>query len=475
MHLSIRYKLFLALATSSMFATLLMAIVVQVNLRSDFSSFRTQQDINALRNILPQLQHHYQNNGNWNRIAENPALFVHMLRPRLVNRLSRLRHQDSKKVHNMSEPPSPPRHGPPLLIKAHSLIKRSGLIDASGHMLTPFDATVDYKIAIEVEGQIVGWLGLARAKGFSNQLDQQFINSQRKSLYTVAAAAMLFALMAALLLAKHFLRPVQRLAHSMDQLSRGNYAERVDIRRKDELGKLGQDLNLLALSLEKSESLRRQWVADTSHELRTPIAILHGEIEAIRDGIRPVTTQVISSLHEETLHLNKLIDDLHTLSLSDASALNYQMKTLALNELIAQLVSEFDTRAAQQGIRIEHHYKDRLELHADATRMQQLLYNLIENSLRYTDAPGQLSIHCTQQVEHIEIRLEDSSPAPQQEAIAHLFERFYRSEPSRNRKTGGSGLGLAICRNIVEAHQGSIQAYQAPSGGLGVRIKLPNI
>lgn len=463
MKLSIRHKLFLALATSSMFVTLLMAAVVQVNLRADFSDFRTQQDIKTLRDYLPALQNHYQSAGSWNAIANNPKIFAEILRPRLAKKARR-----RPPPHHFNRPPPP---APPSAAK--NLLKRSSLLNRDGEIITPFTSQIDYKLPIEVDDEVVGWLGLSKARGFSNQLDQQFINSQRKSLYTVSAAAILFALGAALLLAKHFIRPVQSLARSMGQLTQGHYAERIDIQRNDELGQLGYDFNQLALSLEKNEQLRRQWMADTSHELRTPIAILRGEIEAIRDGIRPMSDKVIASLHEETLHLNKLVDDLHTLSLSDAGALNYQMQALSLDSLVQQTIEDFATRAAEQHIGIDYQGSDSAMIRGDHTRLQQLLYNLIENSLRYTDAPGQLTLQCNESNKDISISLEDSPPAPPSADIEKLFERFYRAESSRNRATGGSGLGLAICRNIVDAHQGKIKAYRASSGGLGIHISFP--
>jgi len=392
----------------------------------------------------------------------------------LANKPRRAQHSWRKKDRLGQQPPhlknAPP---PPQQIAAKGLLKRSSLLNQQGEIITPFTTQVDYRLPIVLDGEVIGWLGLAKGGGFSNQLDQQFLSSQRKSLYTVAAAAIIFALVAALLLAKHFIRPVQSLAYSMGQLTQGNYTERIDIQRKDELGQLAHDFNQLALSLEKNESLRRQWVADTSHELRTPIAILRGEIEAIRDGIRPVSDKMMASLHEETLHLNKLVDDLHTLSLSDAGALNYHMQPLDIQSLLQQIVEDFSTRATEQHIRIDYQANNSAELQGDSTRLQQLFYNLIENSLRYTDAPGQLEIHCNAGNSDISITLEDSPPSPIGEDINQLFERFYRTETSRNRKTGGSGLGLAICRNIVEAHQGHIKAYHAPNGGLGVRITLP--
>ena len=476
MSFSIRHKLFLALAATSMFATLLMAVVVQVNLRADFSDFRTQQDIKTLHNILPTLQNHYRSNGTWEVIANNPRMFAEMLRPRLANKPP---HPPNKHWRKRDKPRPPPPHlkkGPhPPTNKEEGLLKRVSLLDQQGSILTPFTTRVDHKIAIELNGKSIGWLGLAKAQGFNDQLDQQFLSSQRKSLYTVAAVAMLFALIAALLLAKHFIRPVQNLARSMGQLTQGNFSERINIQRKDELGKLSHDFNQLALSLEKNERLRRHWVADTSHELRTPIAILRGEIEAIRDGIRPASDKTMASLHEETLHLNKLVDDLHTLSLSDAGALNYHMEPIDIQSLIQHVVDDFSTRSAEQHIRIQYIDSANITIQGDSTRLQQLLYNLIENSLRYTDAPGKLDIRSSASNSNISITLEDTPPAPAGDDIKQLFERFYRTESSRNRKTGGSGLGLAICRNIVEAHQGQIKAYHAPSGGLGICISLPKI
>lgn len=460
MRINIRHKLVLTLLATSLLATVLMAVLVQFNTRKDFIQFRTQQDLQNLATFSENFAQHYNQMGGWQELVSRPKRMARLLRPDLRSELN------GRPLHK--RPPPHHRRPPP-----GKLFSRVSLINESGEVLINHGTSIDHKTPIVLNGQTIGWLGLSQAKGLNEKLDQQFIESQRKSLLISASSVSLLALLIAVGLARHFISPLQAVAQGMDQLTRGQLNTRIQLQRQDELGKLAQDFNQLATSLEKHERLRRQWMADTSHELRTPIAILHGEIEAIRDGIRHADDKVLASLHEETQHLSKLINDLNDLSLSDAGALNYQLDTLDLSELIEHVIDEFDTRAAQQGIRIQYESAGQALLRGDSTRLQQLLCNLIENSLRYTDAPGELQIECNSEAHHIALVLEDSSPSPDGQAIPHLFDRFYRAEASRNRKTGGSGLGLAICRNIVEAHQGTIKAYHAPSGGLGISISLP--
>ena len=222
----------------------------------------------------------------------------------------------------------------------------------------------------------------------------------------------------------------------------------------DELGKLASDFNLLALTLEKNEQARRQWVADISHELRTPIGILRGEIEALQDGVRQADADALQSLQSETLRLGRLVDDLYQLSMSDLGALNYCKSDLAAFELVKEVVESYRHEFLQRNIRLQLSGKGDFRVFGDGERLRQLFTNLLDNSLKYTDEGGLLKIETHAGRQHLIIDFMDTSPAVPEEALERLFERLYRAENSRNRETGGAGLGLSICRNIVEGPPG---------------------
>jgi two-component system sensor histidine kinase BaeS len=243
----------------------------------------------------------------------------------------------------------------------------------------------------------------------------------------------------------------------------------------DELGQLARDFNSLALTLEKNEQARRQWVADISHELRTPLAVLRGEVEALQDGVRQTTPETLHSLHSEVMRLSRMVDDLHQLALSDVGALTYRKRKVNLGEELREAADSFRSGFAGKGIMLAADLPSApaIDVFADPERLHQLFNNLLDNSLKYTEAGGRLDIRLETGEGVASIHFMDSAPGVPEAEIGRLFDRLYRVESSRSRATGGAGLGLAICRNIVEAHEGTITAKPSPLGGVWITVVLP--
>ncbi|EIJ44142.1 histidine kinase,HAMP domain-containing protein,histidine kinase [Beggiatoa alba B18LD] len=323
----------------------------------------------------------------------------------------------------------------------------------------------------------IGWLVLGQGELETDELATSFLKQQTQTYYLIAALVVLITTLTSLFLARQLLIPVQRITTAARHLSAGQYQTRVMVNSRDELGQLANDFNLLAYTLERNETARRQWIADISHELRTPLAILRGEVEAIQDGIRQFNMDTLKSLHVEVLGLGKLVDDLYELALSDIGALDYRREKIDILALIEDIFSIFQIRLQQHQLQLQNQTELTSPVYCqlDARRFMQLLHNLLENSLRYTDAGGKvvISTALSSTQETIIITLEDTPPSVPTEALPNLFERLYRVDKSRSRALGGAGLGLAICKNIVEAHNGTIQAFHASLGGLGIRIELP--
>jgi signal transduction histidine kinase len=227
-------------------------------------------------------------------------------------------------------------------------------------------------------------------------------------------------------------------------------------------------------ALEAGEQARRQWVADTSHELRTPITILSTHLDALRDGIITLTPDEIELLSDTVAGMEKLVTDLHQLARSDASALAFDHENVDLAELLEELQQAFALRFAQQQMTLTvYDFAPGLSVRADRLRLIQVLSNLWTNTLRYTDAGGRATVTLTRAQGQVCIRCDDSAPGVPDEALPRLFERFFRVDSSRNRASGGSGLGLAICQSIIEAHGGKMVAHHSPLGGLCVELTLP--
>jgi two-component system sensor histidine kinase BaeS len=302
----------------------------------------------------------------------------------------------------------------------------------------------------------------------------KFVEQQREALVIAGLVVVFLAGLSALLFAPTIVQPIQHIALRSRALANGEYSATLSISRPDEIGDLARDINELARTLDKNETLRQRWLADTSHEIRTPLAIIKGEIEAMLDGVRPINREQLTSLAHEVNHLTKLIDDLADLASADVGSLRYRKQAIRLTELLLSSQPRFQHLCDEAELKL--HFEsadDDLLIWADKVRINQMLDNLITNSCKYTDAPGELHIKVAGNIDSVQITIEDSSPGVPDEALNRLFEHLFRVESSRNRKTGDSGLGLAIALRIVEGHEGTIQAMHSAFGGLKLTISLP--
>ncbi|WP_213712607.1 two-component system sensor histidine kinase BaeS [Cedecea lapagei] len=326
---------------------------------------------------------------------------------------------------------------------------------------------------INVNGQDVGWVIASPIERLTRNTDINFDRQQRRTSWIIVALSSLLAAAATFLLARGLLAPVKRLVEGTHKLAAGDFSTRVTVGSQDELGRLAQDFNQLASTLEKNHKMRRAYMADISHELRTPLAVLRGELEAIQDGVRQFTPESVTSLQMEVATLTKLVDDLHQLSMSDEGALAYQKKSLDIIALLEVVAGAFRSRFESRGLTIRLALPETATIFGDGDRLMQLFNNLLENSLRYTDSGGQLVIGGKMVNQQFVMSFDDSEPGVSDEQLGQLFDRFYRAEGSRNRASGGSGLGLSICQNIVTAHGGTITASHSRFGGVSITVELP--
>lgn len=378
----------------------------------------------------------------------------------------------------------PPPDGPPFLPGGphhpplHSPQPHMALFDAAKHPLSAEASSADnYKLkAIQVDGKLVGWLGLRKHERPIHPLDAEFLRLQSKILYMTAGVALLLAILVTFILSRHLLAPVKLLAEGTRALTSRKFETRIQVRSRDELGQLAADFNNMAQSLARYEQMRQQWLADISHELRTPLAILRGEIEAMQDGVREITQEALDSLHFEVLHVGRIVHDLHELSLIESQTFEAEKTRVFPWEVLRETVRRvFQARFDQGGIRIETGGPDGMHapVMANADRLKQLFSNLLENTLRYSHSPGFLKISNEVQAGRFIMHFEDAGPGVPEESLARLFDRLYRVDKARSRAKGGSGLGLAICKGIVESVGGRIAAANAPGGGLRITVEFP--
>ena len=323
---------------------------------------------------------------------------------------------------------------------------------------------------IIVDGQTVGFLAWPRFPGYPEQAE--FAHKQARHFAVIAPVAMVVAALFAALITALIVRPIRTLSGGAAALARREFGVRVKEDARDELGALAADFNKLAAALEGYDTRQRQWLADIAHELRTPLAVLRGEIEAMLDGVRPTGAAELKSLHEETSRLQGLIQDLHLLSLAESGGLRLNLERCDVGELLQQAAARFSERFAARKFTPVLKVEDTLIGQYDPQRMAQVFANVLENVLRH-GTPGPVRMTARADGPHTVITVADAGPGVAAESLPRLFDRLYRVDSARARGTGGAGLGLSICKSIVEQHGGTISAQAGGNGGLDVVIRLP--
>jgi two-component system sensor histidine kinase BaeS len=356
---------------------------------------------------------------------------------------------------------------------------RVGIFTPDGQLLLgiPLDANPGGTVErpVKIDGDVVAWVRMRPVARVPDAVEAAFLRRQYLGIAVLAGALLAVGLFAARWLAERWVRPLLGIEDAAASIARGEFATRLATTRTDEIGDLIRNINAMAEGLEHLEGARRRWIAEISHELRTPLTVLRGEIEALAEGVRPLSQQAAVSLREEVSRLSALVDDLHLLAMADLNALPCYFEECDAVQLTRRVHQRFERRANALGLSLETATpaEAALPVYWDARRMEQVLSNLLENSLCYTDAPGRIRLTLQRQPEWVCLLVEDSKPGVPAEVLGRLFDPLYRSDAARLRHRGGSGLGLAICAALVRAHAGQITAAASELGGLSIRVDMP--
>jgi two-component system sensor histidine kinase BaeS len=483
MRFKLSYKIFATLTLMSLLVVTLLVGLIRFYVARNFADYVNRSLLERYSEVADALAAEYQTHKGWQVLKDNPGRWHEILRASLPR----------KDFDLGNFPPRPPdlenkgfssreqdRPSPEPARRVQRLARKLALFGADNQHIIGGRTGVSYDgytlQAIAVDGQTVGWLGLHKREHLTNPLAAGFLTQQSQMLYIIGGGILLLAAIVAFLLSKHLLTPVQKLTAGTQALTSRRFDTRIEVESKDELGQLAADFNSMAQTLESYEHMRRQWISDIAHELRTPLSILRGEIEALKDGVREVNRDTLDSLLAEARHLSEIVNDLHELSLADTGALSIKKVPVDPAAVLKETLGHFKQGFTEKKIKIENNLENQspITVIGDADRLQQLFSNLIENTLRYADAPGILKIGQKCTANRLILFFEDSGPGVPEGALDRLFDRLYRVDRSRSRAQGGSGLGLSICKSIVNALGGEIRASNGNSGGLRIEVELPH-
>jgi two-component system, OmpR family, sensor histidine kinase BaeS len=465
MRIRIGQKLFLGFSCAALIVLGLNSWLTRWNFQRSFLDYVNETEAQGLTYFASVLADAYAEDGGWDALRNNRQRWLELMEP------------PGPASEREQERIGPTASGTQVASRDPlSISPRISVLDASGgHLFGPPAGDMPPMVQpIVSDGKVVGMLQLHPLESLARDIDLRFSRQQLRWIYGTSLSAFLLAAIFAIAFTRQMVSPIVKLTRGTRALTEGHFENRIDVRSTDEVGDLARHFNTLAETLEKNQQSQRQWIADISHELRTPLSILRGELQALEDGVRVFGPDTQRSLTSEVDRLAKLVDDLYELSVSDLGALRYRKEVLNVTDVLAETLSKYEPRIASDGLHLERHCPSKpLLALVDSARLGQLFGNLLENSVRYTARGGTIRVSCGAHDGRISVTVEDSQPSVPNDAMPRLFDRLYRVERSRARRTGGAGLGLAICQSIARAHGGEISVASSNLGGLKVELALP--
>ncbi len=440
----------------------LVGLFIRLTSQDRFTQFLIDQQRSRIEQVLAD---YYSTNGSWSGIAAG---------------------WDVIEISSMpSNNPPPPDNNPGVHTPQDQRRSLFGLADPSGLVIVSVDPSypagtllTNQMLAsgqtIKVNGQTVGVLLTARQVSQFRPAESRFLQRTNDALLYASLAALGVALLIGILLARTLTKPIKALTRAAEGMAAGELEQEVRVRSRDEIGQLATSFNQMSAEVVRVNRQRRQLTADIAHDLRTPLTVIAGYIESMRDGVLKPTPERMTVIYSEIERLQKLVDDLKVLSMADSGELSLHRQNLAPEELLKRAAELFSHAARRQKVGLEvQTEKDLPQIFVDEARMMQVLGNMVSNALRYTPARGKVTLGAHSAGSEVIITVKDNGSGIPADELPYIFDRFHRGDKSRHSDNGESGLGLAIVKALVESHGGRVWAESKTGEGACISLAFP--
>jgi signal transduction histidine kinase len=360
-----------------------------------------------------------------------------------------------------------------------------GLADSNGVVLVSIDPSspagtvisaqaLSSGSPVEVNGAKVGTILTARQVSFFRPAESRYLSRTYDALLYASLTALGVALLMGVLLARTLTKPIKALTKAAEGMAAGELEQQVQVKSRDEIGQLARSFNQMSSEVVRVNRQRQQLTADIAHDLRTPLTVIAGYIESMRDGVLKPTPERMTVIYSEIERLQKLVDDLKVLSLADSGELSLHRQNLAPEELLKRAAELFSHAAHSQKVSLlVETDQDLPDINVDEARMMQVLGNLVSNALRYTQAKGRVILGAEAVANEVIISVKDNGSGIPTDELPYIFDRFHRGDKSRHSENGESGLGLAIVKALVESLGGRVWAEATPGEGSCIYLAFP--
>lgn len=460
---NLRGRMVLLILGGTIFSILLVSVLANYTIFKQYDRYMESEQRNRVENIIDLIQSYYDEKDGWTeKELEN---IQHS--PMIKNVDLALRDNNNDLLlYNETKTNFMEMHNKMMGMTGSSMMNRA----------MNNDNYVTEKYELSHQGKSIGTVEIgSNASVIISEEDMIFTRGINNSILYAAISSIIFAIIFGLWSANRLSKPIVQINKTAQDISKGNLDSRITTSNKIiEIDELSSSINYLGYSLKKQQELRKQLTSDISHELRTPITIIQNQIEAIGDGLWELTPDRIQVLNEESNRLLKLVAELKYLTNIEGHEDSLDIQNIDMSKLIMEVLEGFRVPFKNRNIILIDIIAENIMIEGDRDKLKQVMINLLSNALKFSNKNGKIEVSLSQDKDKIVLIIKDNGIGIPEEDLPYIFERFYRSDKSRNRNSGGAGIGLAIVKSIVDAHKGIIKATSKKEEGTEFWVQFPN-